>query len=272
MATLAARLLAVVQAIGADIKALGGRIAPVVTSVNTDFTLASSDVGKYFRSTKASGEHKITVPSNASDPIPVNSLFFLEQGGDAVPTFVPASGVTINSKLPGAAGCAAKYGVIRLRKVAADSWTADGDIGGTSFGRYWRIRTTTTWNGYWGCADIELRETAGGPDITTPSSVISGSDPNAGYPPPNAIDNVDSTFTTTASASGNHSLTIDFGAGVVKKIVEVAIRGRPDGYREDPTAFVVEFSQNNVDWSEAWTVTSTGGGWAAGERRVFTKP
>ncbi len=97
----------------------------IITKV-ADFTLGLSDASKTILSSTNS-VMTMTVPSNASVPIPVGYQFHIIEIGTGRTNFSPASGVTINSK-NGQLYIDTTYGKATLVKVATDSWIAYGDI------------------------------------------------------------------------------------------------------------------------------------------------
>lgn len=70
----------------------------------------------------------VTVPANASVAFPVGASVDLEQSGAGQVTVSGAPGVTVNRPAPRTAATASRYSVIRLRKVASDTWTLFGDL------------------------------------------------------------------------------------------------------------------------------------------------
>ena len=100
--------------------------ASIVVEKNTSFTLELSDVSKTIL-LSTSSPMNLTVPLNSSVAIPIGYQYHFIEFGSARTTFVPASGVTINSKnsqlfLDG------RYSKGTLVKVATNSWILYGDI------------------------------------------------------------------------------------------------------------------------------------------------
>lgn len=96
-----------------------------MATLTSDFTLASSNWwGQMLDMSKASAI-TLTVPANATQGIQIGSTLMVRQGGAGQVTIAPAGGVTIRSK--DGLKTSAQYGVINLRKVDVDLWTAWGD-------------------------------------------------------------------------------------------------------------------------------------------------
>jgi hypothetical protein len=97
-----------------------------VITKNSSFTLELADVSKTIL-LSTSSPMNLTIPLNSSVAIPVGYQYHFIEFGSEKTTFVPASGVTINSKnsqlfLDG------RYSKGTLIKVATDSWVLYGDI------------------------------------------------------------------------------------------------------------------------------------------------
>jgi hypothetical protein len=92
-----------------------------------------------------------------------------------------------------------------------------------------------------------------------------------GFNASNAFDNDNGTF-WAAGTSTTTWIKYDMGIGTTRDIVEVTWRSRGDGFTEQsPSDFAVQYSTDDVFWTDAWRVhhtpfTSTG------ETRTFTKP
>lgn len=137
--------------------------------------------------------------------------------------------------------------------------------------RYWRIYVTAA-NGstYTAICEVELRASAGGADETGSGTAASSSN----YPtltPDKAFDN------STVQANGWASnggfpcwLSYDFGAGVTKEIVEVAIHFNVSGFLDQsPTAWSLQYSDDNSAWTTAFDVSSL---WTVNNtQQVFTR-
>ncbi len=100
--------------------------ASVIIEKNNSFTLELSDVSKTIL-LSTSSPMSLTVPLNSSVAIPIGYQYHFIEFGSARTTFVPESGVTINSKnsqlfLDG------RYSKGTLIKVATDSWVLYGDV------------------------------------------------------------------------------------------------------------------------------------------------
>lgn len=105
----------------------GINLASVQNDATTARTLGLADINGHlvFASGSPVG---VTVPANASVAFPVGASVDLEQSGAGQVTVSGAPGVTVNKPASKAAATASRYSVIRLRKVAADTWTLFGDL------------------------------------------------------------------------------------------------------------------------------------------------
>lgn len=105
----------------------GGGGATEITVVNktASHSLTTADAGTYVRMNAAS-PNNLTVPTNASQAIPVGSVIQLRQVGAGQTTIVAASGVTVNTaetlKLRKQGSTAS------LIKVGTDEWDLTGDL------------------------------------------------------------------------------------------------------------------------------------------------
>lgn len=69
----------------------------------------------------------LTVPTNASDPIPVGAEIVFWQIGAGTVTFTPAGGVTIYSK-DSMLSLSGQYSAATLKKVGTDAWFLFGGL------------------------------------------------------------------------------------------------------------------------------------------------
>jgi cell division septation protein DedD len=97
-----------------------------VITKTSGFTLDPVDVNKTIL-LSTSSPMNLTVPLNSSVNIPVGYKYTLVEIGSGKTTFVPASGVTINSK-NSQLFIDTQYGQATLVKVDTNSWVAYGDI------------------------------------------------------------------------------------------------------------------------------------------------
>jgi hypothetical protein len=68
----------------------------------------------------------LTVPPNSSVPFSIGTTIDVVQMGAGTTTIAAGSGVTINK--PSTLAISAQYGVATLRKIATDTWLANGDL------------------------------------------------------------------------------------------------------------------------------------------------
>ena len=89
-------------------------------------TLILGDQGGAIRSTGAATA-VITIPTNASVPIPIDATFTFERWGTGELSIAPAAGVTLNS-VSNRRKVATQYSVASLHKKSADEWLLFGDL------------------------------------------------------------------------------------------------------------------------------------------------
>jgi hypothetical protein len=97
-----------------------------IVTKTSSFTLELADASKTIL-LNTSSTMNLTIPSNSAVAIPVGYRYSVVEMGSGVTTFVPASGVTINSK-NSQLFIDTQYGQVTLLKVAENSWIAYGDI------------------------------------------------------------------------------------------------------------------------------------------------
>jgi hypothetical protein len=103
----------------------GAGINMPVIDRTTSYTLTASDANSFQRVTSATSVI-VTVPADADVTIDVGTVISFEQAGAGVVTVAPASGVTVNA-LGGALATAGQYGIVAVKKVAANTWVLLGD-------------------------------------------------------------------------------------------------------------------------------------------------
>lgn len=106
-----------------------GDTGPVATTISknaqtTAYTLAVADAGKVVEVTSASGV-TITVPTNASVAIPVDTIVYVCQMGAGQVTIAPAGGVTL--RYASSLTTRAQYSTLLLRKRDTNEWVIGGD-------------------------------------------------------------------------------------------------------------------------------------------------
>jgi hypothetical protein len=153
--------------------------------------------------------------------------------------------------------------------LGAGKAAAVGGGGGGS--RYWRLLVShTSVDNSTNIAEVQLRESAGGSDVTGSGTASGLGTPITGTAA-SAFDNNASTTYHSEIGTMPTWLQYDFGSGQDKAIVEVVIQAHPSNPAYSPTDFDVQFSSNGSSWTTSWSVTGSTG-WAAGETRTFTKP
>lgn len=107
----------------------GSYYAPADLSVNaqtgTSYSLVAADGGKVVTLSN-SGAITLTVPTNASQALPVGTQILLVQKGAGQVTIAAAGGVTVNAT-PGLK-ISAQHAAAALVKLATDEWVAIGSL------------------------------------------------------------------------------------------------------------------------------------------------
>ena len=99
--------------------------AATVVEKTAAYTLSSSDANVHVNMNLALAG-ALTVPTNASVAFPVGTRVSVAQTGAGQITVASAAGVTINAS-GGKKKTTAQYSIVRLIKVAIDTWLLDGD-------------------------------------------------------------------------------------------------------------------------------------------------
>lgn len=125
--SLESRIVALVAAIGADVKALlAGDVAQARNAqTGTSYTLVSADVGRLVTLTNAAAI-TCTVPPSSGVAIDVGKAIDIAQMGAGQVTFAPGAGVTLRAT-PGLK-MRAQYSGATVRKIATDEWLIVGDL------------------------------------------------------------------------------------------------------------------------------------------------
>lgn len=150
-----------------------------------------------------------------------------------------------------------------LGEVRTYSFTTVGEH------RYWRINVSAN-NGSAGnvaIAEMELRASSGGADLTTPYPTLTSGDESS-FPFINALDNNTSTFHQWLGATLPKYAGVDFGSAT-KDIVQISITAHMSYSDRCPKDFSIQWSDDGSTWTTAWSVTGQTG-WTSGQTRVFT--
>lgn len=134
--------------------------------------------------------------------------------------------------------------------------------------RYWRIYChDNAFGNTWSLAELELRGSVGGADLTGSGTPASSGNWNAGTNPlSNLFDNNTATWWACNTEVG--WVSYDFGSAV--DVVQVSMTARNDvSYNQAPITFTLEWSDDNVSWTQAWAGTAS---WtAAGQTKTFVE-
>ena len=101
--------------------------ADIMTTSGTALTLSSTYAGKLVKCTRSSGTCTITIPSNTTASLPVDTEIEIVRYGAGEVTISPASGVTLYSK-DSAKSIASRYGAVSLKKMGTNEWWMVGDL------------------------------------------------------------------------------------------------------------------------------------------------
>ena len=169
------------------------------------------------------------------------------------------------------------YGVYRFefldpaRKytiLALDDDTVAG-VSGTDTppsGRYVRIMLMGNVAGdYVGVTEVEIASTAGGADITTPSTPVWGNARNSGDTPDRVVDNSASGWYVHRNTTIVPYVVIDLGSG--QPVYEVRVTPSTT-LSYSPAALIVQLSDDLVGWGTVG-VFAPGNTWAAGTAKTF---
>ena len=105
----------------------GVNIANVQNDGSVARTLGLADIHAHLVFSSGS-PMSVTVPANAAVAFPVGSTVDVEQAGTGQVSLAGEAGVTLNKPASRTAATASQYAVLRLRKVALDTWTLFGDL------------------------------------------------------------------------------------------------------------------------------------------------
>ena len=151
----------------------------------------------------------------------------------------------------------------------ATLWRGASSSGGASY-RYWMFQINSA-NGdveYGGAAEIELRGSIGGSDLSSPSSLVTsyaGSYP--GYPPTYTVDNIISNvWFTPINPTFPYQVTVDLGSQL--NVVEVAFA--PISVTRAPSSLSIYGSNDGSTFTLVRTFTGLYSGWSNNVLRAFT--
>ena len=105
----------------------GINIANVQNEAAATRTLGLADINAHLVFSSASAV-TVTIPANAGVAFPIGSTIDLEQMGAGQVAVAAEAGVTINKPAGRTAATASQFAVVRLRKVALNTWTLFGEL------------------------------------------------------------------------------------------------------------------------------------------------
>lgn len=138
--------------------------------------------------------------------------------------------------------------------------------------RYWRIKNRACSSSQTGIGQIEMAETPGGATECTGGTAIASGSYGGPYSPSSSFTGTPSNNWFTSGGTGYDGAWIgyDFGASNDKEIVEVRCGPGAEDISAMPRVFDIEYSDDNVTWTWAWTCYNTA--WVASTKVTFTKP
>lgn len=144
--------------------------------------------------------------------------------------------------------------------------------------RYWRINITANGGDASTSAIVELEmyESRFGPNVCTGVTAASSGNFDSQYLPGEAfdqslVDNGGGTSDLWASSAPVSWISANFGSGNNKAVVGIGMHGRRStNTNQMPTAFDVQWSDDNSSWTTAWS--ESGVSWSAHEFKRFYHP
>lgn len=145
------------------------------------------------------------------------------------------------------------YGVSASRRCANAMALAPYAVDQYPYGahRYWRIMPLSNVSGAFELNEVEMHDVFGGTDLCTGGTASATSGTAA-----NAFDNNNATLWTAANNTPfTQTINYDFGVGVTKNIIEIRLGIGTNNVRA-PLTGKVQYSDNNTDWTTAWTFSA----------------
>lgn len=135
--------------------------------------------------------------------------------------------------------------------------------------RYWRAYMREGGSTNTLCAEMEMRTTAGGADVTGTGTAMASGETGPSEQKAYAFDNNVSTYWQVSGTGAGIWLGYDFGVGNNKDIVEISMQPLSGFSARMMREFDVQYSDDATTWVTAWSCTFTSWTNAA---QVFTKP
>lgn len=138
--------------------------------------------------------------------------------------------------------------------------------------RYWRMNITTNrGGGFLAIAEMELRTTFGGADVTGSGTAIASGSNGGAEVPASAFDN--NTGTNWAVAGSAAWIGYDFGAGNDKDIREIKINMPSSGTSNFPKDFSLDWSDDGSVWTKGLICSVSLDDWGgASGNKLFAIP
>ncbi|WLJ71049.1 hypothetical protein [Sphingomonas phage Kimi] len=134
--------------------------------------------------------------------------------------------------------------------------------------RYWRVRFIPISGNQGSCAELQLRESVGGPNVASGGTPYA-STVNGALVAANAFDGNNAThWQSTNVAQDPRFIGYDFGAGNEKDIYEIAWTASTLAVAQNPGSLWLEWSDNNADWTEVLSAAGIAA-WTTGLTRTY---
>lgn len=106
------------------------RVPPRQAQIYTASQVASlDDIGR-INEMNVAGANNYTIPANATEPFPLETMLFVRQVGAGQTTIVAAGGVTLHSvgAADGNRAISAQWGTVCLHKRGTNEWVMSGSM------------------------------------------------------------------------------------------------------------------------------------------------
>lgn len=140
--------------------------------------------------------------------------------------------------------------------------------------RYWGLALYGSNNTSIGLTEIEMRETAGGADVTTGGTAYASSNYNlTDHAPAGAFDGITVNNRWNSAINSTWDVKVWYDCVTLREINEVVITARndwADGATVAPHFAIVISSPDGITWTPEWFINC--GTWTLGQVKTFTRP
>lgn len=153
-------------------------------------------------------------------------------------------------------------------------FTGDLDRQVSGSAQYWRVWASKSDHAsYIHIAELEMRNTVSGPDITTTGNAISGG-ARSSFPDTEAFDDIVAGNNSWGVEVSVHSISerwVGQNFGSAQSIAEIQMTARADGFPgQTPNTFFLESSSDGINWDPVLFVEDVGASWSSSESRLYT--